>query len=35
MSGFFFVCVAVVIAHLFLSEEGCVGLWPPGSGHGE
>lgn len=29
------VCVTVVTAHLFLSEEGSVGLRPPGSAHGQ
>lgn len=28
-------CVTVPVAHLLLSEEGCVGLWPPGSADGE
>lgn len=30
-----FSCVTVPVAHLLLSEEGCVGLWPPGSADGE
>lgn len=30
-----FSCVTVPVAHVLLSEEGCVGLWPPGSADGE
>lgn len=28
-------CVSVPVAHLLLSEEGCMGLWPPGSSDGQ
>lgn len=35
-SAFMFLfCVAVSVARLLLSEEGCMGLWPPGSADGE
>lgn len=35
-SAFFLLpCVAVPVAHLLLSEEGCLGLWPPRSADGE
>lgn len=35
-SAFMFLsCVAVPVAHLLLPEEGCMGLWPPGSADGE
>lgn len=31
----FLFCVTVPVAHLLLSEEGRMGLWPPGSADGE
>lgn len=31
----FLFCFTVPVAHIFLSEEGCMGLWPSSSAHGE